>query len=277
MIDLTPELASQLVELVKLGVERGNALAAVGATEDDYAGWLERAAAGDEWCARLHQELDSAGKAANSRLLLELLSAAKGDWRASAFLLEKAEQSRERDEQQRRQSQLFERLAKLKGSDNDKTLTERRVEHIVDMMCEGTWVPGVSDKLLGEQWDLSRERVRGLASEANHVIRRLYAEDPEASRAQLAKSLQTMERLRQKAESFNSPNGVRVALEAEIQLLTFMGLKPATKIEMPKGKFEGKTQEELEQYLADRRAAREKRRLEREQREQNQGQPPKAE
>lgn len=168
-----------------------------------------------------------------------------------------AEQKASADAEKRRKA-LLEKLRALAerearpGEDVEqleKTLTEKRIETIVDLMCDGAWVSGQTDRQLAELWGISRKRVSELAAEANRYIRELYRDNDAARRQQLARSLQNMERLRRKAEDINSAGGLRVALEAEVQILTFLGLKPADKHVIKRDDFQTWSDEALERYI----------------------------
>jgi hypothetical protein len=116
-------------------------------------------------------------------------------------------------------------------AEQEATFTEQRIDVIVNMMADGKWVMGQSDRALAEVWGCSRARIQQLAAEANRLIRRMYRESPRARKQLLARGLQTFERLCNKAEEIGSANGLRVALDAQVQFLTFLGVKPAQKNE----------------------------------------------
>jgi len=116
------------------------------------------------------------------------------------------------------------------------------------MMNDGVWVPGQTDRQLAELWGLSRERIQGLAVEANRILRRTMREDPELGKDRLARALQTFERIRFKAEQMGTERGLAIALDAEQACLTFLGLKPAEKHEVTGDRFAAWTNEELKSF-----------------------------
>lgn len=140
-------------------------------------------------------------------------------------------------------------LAKQPGRRETRSLTEQRVDEILNMMCDGVWVSGQTDRQLAELWNLSRERVQQISVAANQLLRRYMREDPDLGKDRLARALQTFERIRQKAENMGTERGLQIALQAEESALTFLGLKPAEKHELSGNAFSNWTDEELNEYV----------------------------
>jgi len=150
----------------------------------------------------------------------------------------------------------MERLRKLSADAFDEddnsdglTLTEHRVEVIIDYMADGEWVSGVTDRNLAQLWNLSRVRVQNLAAEANRVFRRLQREDDEHRRGLLSRVCQSFERLAYKAESEGSVRGLAVAGEQLERMARFNGLEPPRQLVVQrKGRFDDWTVEELTSF-----------------------------
>ncbi len=87
---LTPDLAARILALVRAGHAPQGAARASGVGVTTWKGWLRAGRAGtDPEYARLVEDLEDAQEQSKAVLLSRLLQAAKDDWRASAWLLER--------------------------------------------------------------------------------------------------------------------------------------------------------------------------------------------
>jgi ElaB/YqjD/DUF883 family membrane-anchored ribosome-binding protein len=142
------------------------------------------------------------------------------------------------------------------------TPREQRLEEVLDLMCRGAWLTGVTDKLLAKKWNCVPANVRQISAEANRVLRARLRETPEAKEEARAQILQTFEVIRAKAMANGSPNALRVALDAARAAGFYMGVEPAKQLEIGKraDPFEGWTVDEKLAFSRDgrrpRRAAR---------------------
>jgi hypothetical protein len=129
------------------------------------------------------------------------------------------------------------------------TLTEQRVDAIVDLMLSGQWVQQQSERQLNRTWGLSVTRIRNLAAEASRTIRRYMREDEGARQDALNEALISFDRIARKAEGIGTPNGLRVAKDTRVDKLTFMGLKPATRIAIRKDEMANWSDDELAHFV----------------------------
>lgn len=130
------------------------------------------------------------------------------------------------------------------------TVKEKRIDVIVRMMCSGNWVTGLSHQMLADAWGLSIPSVEGIAAEANRHVRMLVRLAPEEQKDMLARLVQNVERLAQKAEARGSKTGYRDALEANKFLAQLFGVvKTEVEVADKRGEFATYTDAELEQYL----------------------------
>lgn len=147
-----------------------------------------------------------------------------------------------------RAEQAAERAAE--GLPATLTLAEQRIDAIIDQMLQGLWVAGVTERTFQKQWGLSESRVRHLATEASRVIRRYMREDEASRRDALNEGLVALDRIARKAEKIGNPGGLRVAKDARVDKLTFMGLKPAQKHIIRKDEMSDWTDGELAEFAA---------------------------
>lgn len=131
-----------------------------------------------------------------------------------------------------------------------RTLTEKRIDEIVNLMRHGEWEAGKSDDMLANLWGLASASVRGLATEANRIIRREVRERFENKDALLDDLRGSFARLAAKAERLGTAHGLKVAQDGLDRLADYTGLKPALKVETNKDPFAGWTDEELALYSA---------------------------
>ncbi len=129
---------------------------------------------------------------------------------------------------------------------SELTDRERRVEDIVHKMQSGSWLSGVSERALAEQWDITPNAVRAIASEASRVIRRRLRDDPTAKAEARAQIMQTFEVIRAKAMAKGDPASLRVALDATRALGFYQGVEPVRRLDVVErhDPFEGWTTEE---------------------------------
>lgn len=112
------------------------------------------------------------------------------------------------------------------------TETEFRVEQIVDLMCRGQWLAGVSDKMLAQRWACSAVNVRRLAAEANRVLRTRVRTDKTAQLEARAELLQFFMVVRSKAMMNGDSQSLRVALDAARAYGFYLGIEPAKRLEV---------------------------------------------
>lgn len=144
-------------------------------------------------------------------------------------------------------------LAPREGEDTAEfllTVKEKRIDVIVRMMCSGNWVTGLSHQMLADAWGLSIPSVEGIAAEANRHVRLLVRLAPEEQKDMLARLVQNVERLAQKAEARGSKTGYRDALEANKFLAQLFGVvKTEVEVVDKRVEFAGWSDEELQTYL----------------------------
>ena len=133
------------------------------------------------------------------------------------------------------------------------TLTEKRIDVIVEEMVNGMWVTGISHRELAQAWGLSLDRIEGLASEAYRLVRRLARETPQQTAEMRTRIVLSLERIARKAEGRGSRAGYRDALEGYKLLAQVHGLlREKVEVEHTNGNgpFEGWSREE-KQHFAD--------------------------
>jgi hypothetical protein len=113
-----------------------------------------------------------------------------------------------------------------------RTERERRVEQVVDLMCRGQWLSGVSDKALAKQWSCTPDNARKVSAEASRVIRSRLRETPEAKEEARAQVLQMFEVIRAKAMTNGDAPSLRVALDALRAYGFYLGIEPAKQLEV---------------------------------------------
>ena len=137
---------------------------------------------------------------------------------------------------QRAQAEFKRRLDELKldlAEQTDealhRTATEKRVDLMVELMCNGLWVTGSTHRQLSRDWGISPSRVMQLAGEAGRVMARYAREGKEEREAIRARIVTSIERIARKAEARGSYAGYRDALEAQTRLAQMHGfLKPVS-------------------------------------------------
>lgn len=88
---LTRELEKRLLGILSAGVPKNVACPAVGIADRTLRIWVERANAGEPRYVEFVDKLDEAIAGAKVGLVLSLRGAARKDWRAAAFLLERTD------------------------------------------------------------------------------------------------------------------------------------------------------------------------------------------
>jgi hypothetical protein len=135
-----------------------------------------------------------------------------------------------------------------------RTLTERRIDVIVEDMVNGMWVTGMSHRELAEAWGIGIDRIEALATQAYHVIRRLVRETPEQRDEMRSRIVVSIERIARKAEGRGSKNGYRDALKGYELLAQVHGLI-RNRVEVDhstgagEGEFAGWTRDEKQRYV----------------------------
>jgi hypothetical protein len=138
------------------------------------------------------------------------------------------------------------------------TLREQRVEEVLDLMSRGSWLSGVSDKMLAKKWGVVPANVRAIAAEANRIIRMRLREDPQAKLELRASLLVNFEAIRAKAMIKGDAPSLRVALDALRAIGFYTGIEPAKRLDIHErhDPFEGWTTEEKLAYSRDGRRPR---------------------
>lgn len=93
-IKLTPEVHERICALVRAGNFRETASAAAGIDARTLRNWLRRGAEGEEPFATFSTDLDEAETVAEARNVAIIGAAAKDDWRAAAWWLERKASAR---------------------------------------------------------------------------------------------------------------------------------------------------------------------------------------
>lgn len=88
---LTNELKKRLLDILGAGVPRSIACPAVGISDRTLRIWLSRAEAGEEPYLGFAEELEEHIARSKASLVVELRKAAKKDWRAASWLLERTD------------------------------------------------------------------------------------------------------------------------------------------------------------------------------------------
>jgi hypothetical protein len=140
---------------------------------------------------------------------------------------------REDDHRHDRAGAMLRHVQKLKGprprKAKEATVTERRVRMIMALMADGPWVPGQSERLLADSWDLSADSVRHLTNEASQ---RLAGAWLAADKADLrARCMQAIARLADRLEGIGTESALTSARQCRADLMRYAGLEPATKLE----------------------------------------------
>lgn len=130
------------------------------------------------------------------------------------------------------------------------TERERRVEQVVDLMCRGQWLAGVSHKMLAQQWGCTPDNVRKVSAEASRVIRSWLRDTPEAKEEARAMLLQNFEVIRAKAMAKGDAYNLRVALDAMKAYGFYLGIEPAKQLDVTQRQdaFPGWTTEQKLEY-----------------------------
>lgn len=136
--------------------------------------------------------------------------------------------------------------------------TERRVEQIMDLMLNGRWLSGQSDKLLAKEWGLVPSYVRSLSAEASRNLRRtMRDQDPEFRAERRAELCALFGAITRRAVVMSTPNALRVALQAAELQGRYLGVEPPRSLTVnhdPDG-FGSMTDEQLEALARGERAA----------------------
>lgn len=113
---------------------------------------------------------------------------------------------------------------------------EGYVDEVVQQMAHGSWLPGVSCRLLAERWDCTPALVESVAAEAARVIRRTLREDDETFLADArVEVLQTFRAIRARAIAMSGrpdfqPSAQVAALNVAMQATRlyghYLGLEP---------------------------------------------------
>lgn len=138
------------------------------------------------------------------------------------------------------------------------TVREKRVEEVLGLMARGSWLAGVSDKVLAKNWGCDPATVRAVAAEANRLIRLRLREDPQAKLDIRASLLTNFEAIRAKAMLKGDAPNLRVALDALRAYGFYLGIEPAKRLDVTErhDPFEGWTTEEKLAYSRDGRRPR---------------------
>lgn len=134
------------------------------------------------------------------------------------------------------------------------TVTEHRIDQIVQKMQSGAWLSGVSDRALCKEWNLSPDRMKQLVVEASRVVRKNLRDDPDARAEAKAAIVQTFEVIRAKAMAKGDPASLRVALDATRALGFYMGVEPVKRLDVTQREddpFDGWSEAELDAYAKD--------------------------
>jgi hypothetical protein len=135
---------------------------------------------------------------------------------------------------------------------------ERRVEQIMDLMLAGRWVSGQSDKLLAKEWGVVPSYVRSLSAEASRNLRRSMREQDAEFRAERRAELCAFfGAITRRASLMNTPNALRVALDAAELQGRYLGVEPPRSLNVnhdPDG-FASMSDEQLEAFASGRAAA----------------------
>lgn len=169
--------------------------------------------------------------------------------RTRADVQEQVAQQSEEERVKARLEALKARIEEDRDADLAKTVTEKRVEFIVELMVNGVWVTGSSHRQLAAAWGISLTRIDGLAAEARRVIARWVREDKEHVKEVRALIVLGIERITRKAESRGSRAGYRDALEGlKLQAQLHGLIKQKVEVEEVDSPFADWTREEKEAY-----------------------------
>jgi hypothetical protein len=140
------------------------------------------------------------------------------------------------------------------------TLTEKRIDEIIDAMTGGRWVVGQTGRVLAEQWNVHPDYVGKLAAEASRHVRRLVEASPDFADECRAEVLTTFRTIRavamQKATDpkakHNAAGNLMAALHATRMFGFYVGIEPAKKLETtqtaPRA-GDGWSREEMERFV----------------------------
>lgn len=117
-------------------------------------------------------------------------------------------------------------------------------------MVAGLWHAGQSDKVLAKQWGVSPSYVRSLSAEASRLLRRELREDPAFKAERKAQLITLFGAITQRALRLNTPNGLRVALEAATRQGQYLGIEPPRNVNLhaDTDEFDKMSDAELEAY-----------------------------
>lgn len=117
-------------------------------------------------------------------------------------------------------------------------------------MTTGNWSRGISDKALAQRWQVSPSYVRTLSAEASRILKREVREDADFKAERKAQLIILFGAITHRAMRMNSPNGLRVALEAAQTQGLYLGIAPAKNVHVTgdSDEFDKLSDDELEAY-----------------------------
>ncbi len=128
----------------------------------------------------------------------------------------------------------------------------------MDLMLSGRWLSGQSDKLLAKEWGVVPSYVRSLSAEASRTLRRaMRDQDPEFRAERRAELVALFGAITRRASLMNTPNALRVALQAAELQGRYLGVEPPRSLNVnhdPDG-FGSMSDAELERFANGQNAA----------------------
>jgi hypothetical protein len=123
------------------------------------------------------------------------------------------------------------------------TPAETIVGQIEDLMLAGRWAAGRSDKLLAQELGRSPSYIRSLAAEASRGLRRFVRDqDADFRHERRAQLIAVFGAVQQRAMAMNTPNALRVVLEAAELQGRYLGVEPPKVLEVNRrGEFDDLT------------------------------------
>lgn len=122
--------------------------------------------------------------------------------------------------------------ARKRQGGRELTVREQRVERVLDLMCRGQWLTGVTDKLLAKEWGVTPDHARKISAEASRALRLRVRDDPEGQKEARAQILQIFDVIRTKAMAAGDAQNLRVALDATRAFGFYMGIEPVKRLEL---------------------------------------------
>jgi hypothetical protein len=135
------------------------------------------------------------------------------------------------------------------------TITERRIDEVVQYMSEGRYVAGSTTRVLAKQWNVSLSYAERLCAEASRVMRRMVRESPDFVEECRAEVITTFRAIRARAlmeAGKGSASHLMVALHANRLFGFYVGIEPAKKLDHTERKvhrFEGWSREQVLHFL----------------------------